>query len=208
MDVLELQKQISNLLIWRKQELLAAKKLAENAQDKIEREYLQRVWVLVLYAHCDNFLKEASKVYFEYVKSRDFPQYHQNFMWMIFRSKQHLVEGKKVYRSIKDFENFAKEQLADVIVKEVLTQNSFRYKYLRFSCDWLLQIDFDHLQFFDFCKELVLTRDSVAHGEESYVDIDKCNRYHEKTVKFIESLSDALIVSAEKLEYEHEDNVL
>ena len=69
MNINELLNSLDNLSAWRKKELLQAHSLARNASNNDTIRYLCRAWVLVMYAHCDNFLKESTRTYLEYLKS-------------------------------------------------------------------------------------------------------------------------------------------
>lgn len=71
MDTTKLQQALDDSLSWRKQELQQAKFLAEEASNTT-RAYLCRAWTLVMYAHCDRFIKEASKLYLSHLK--EFPK--------------------------------------------------------------------------------------------------------------------------------------
>lgn len=199
MDILELQEKLDNLSAWRKSELIQAHFLAENAQNKEAKRYLCRAWVLIMYAHCDNFLKEATKLYLSYVKSNSAMNYKPELMWLVMRGKENLTEGAEDnYKSLNDYHGMNHDILFEVILsKDVFARRSFKYKSLRFFCDWILQIQYNHQEIGPFCESLKEKRDSIAHGEESYIDkIEDCLPWHQTTIKFIDTLKDSLLDTA------------
>lgn len=199
MDILELQTLLDRQAEWRKQELTQAYELASSAEEKY-LQYLCRAWVLMLYAHCDNFLKESSKNYINFLKSNNNPNYKPELIWLIMKSKM-LQESQKQYRSYEDFSREVPYKFLDEqLLKDIFKEGSFGYRNLRFICDWVLQIKFDHSKLSGFCNSIKNKRDSIAHGEECYVDKEKdCLLWHHKTIEFINSLKDSLITSAASL---------
>ena len=199
MDITVLQNSLDALSAWRKNELLQAHFLAENAETIESKRYLCRVWVLMMYAHCDNFLKEAAKSYLAYVKSTSSIHYKPDLMWLIMRGKDVLTEGKDGnYKSLEDYHKIKNDSFFEVILSDdVFNKKSFQYKLLRFFCDWVLQINYEHGEFSDFCERLKEKRNSIAHGEQIYADVaEDCMPWHEKTIKFMDSLKDSLVESA------------
>ena len=80
-----------------------------------------------------------------------------------------------------------------------LRKESFDYKTLRFFCDWVLQIKFDHFEKKWFCDSLVIKRHPIAHGERDEgdtIDIGDCIKWHEETIKFMDDLKDAILLNA------------
>lgn len=199
MDILELQDKLDELSAWRKRELFHASSLAENAKNDEAQRYLCRVWVLIMYAHCDNFLKEASKQYIEFVKSNPSKNYRPELMWLVMKGKDALTEGSlDTYKSINDYNGDNREIFFKVILgPQIFKERSFKYKSLRFFCDWILQIDFNHQELSSFCDALEKKRNSIAHGEEAYIDkIEDCLPWHKNTVDFIDSLKESLLNNA------------
>jgi len=199
MDILELQVKLDELSAWRKRELFQAKSLAESAENEEALKYLCRAWVLIMYAHCDNFLKEASKQYIEFVKSNSSLNYKPELMWLVMKGKDALTEGSdENYKSLKAYRGESENLFFEVILSpQVFDKRSFKYKSLRFFCDWILQIDFNHQELSGFCNALEKKRNSIAHGEESYIDkIEDCLPWHNNTVNFIDSLKKSLLDNA------------
>lgn len=200
MDILGLQKRLDELSVWRKQELIQAQILVENAQTNDAVGYLCRAWVLIIYAHCDSFLKEAAKVYLEYVKANQSFDYNYKFMWLIMKGKAHLMKGDKHYRSLSDYHSIEDDNFFNAILgDEVFKSGSFQYTQLRFFCDWVLQISYDHTSLQSFCKILKNKRDAIAHGERTYVKIEEdCLPWHKAAIEFIDSFKESLLENALK----------
>lgn len=87
MNSLELQLKLDEFSSWRKNELFQAQLLAETSSNNVERRYLCRAWVLMLYAHCDSFLKESTRVYIEYLKANNSQNYNHRLMWLTYPPK-------------------------------------------------------------------------------------------------------------------------
>lgn len=198
MDIIDLLNKLDYLTAWRKRELSQAQFLAENAKNKDSRRYLCRAWVLMIYAHCDNFLKESTRAYLEYLKFnlKSMTDYKYDLMWLVIRAKDNIIKASDAkYVSLNDYYSKDCELYFDeVLITETLKKESFKYRWLRYFCDWVLQINFDHGEFSDFCERIKEKRDSIAHGEESYIDSTAdCLVWHKKAIEFMDSLKDSLI---------------
>ncbi len=196
-NILELQQNLDELSAWRKDELSLARSLAEQATDAAARKYLCRAWTLIMYAHCDHFLKKATEYYVEYIKNRIPTNYRVDTMWLIFKGREHVKRASPAYVSpFRQEENF-QTYFSTITSDAVFKNRSFGYDALRFFCDWVLQIKFAHLEKKWFCETLVGKRNAIAHGEEAYIDdIQDCVKWHEDTIKFMDDLKDAILLSA------------
>ena len=201
MDILELQSKLDQQAAWRKRELFQANSLATCAENEEAQKYLCRVWVLMLYAHCDNFLKESSKHYIDFLRLNNNQNYKPELIWLAMKGKEALTVGSEdTYVNYDVFsQTIAYKFLDKKLLKAIFDQRSFQYKSLRFICDWVLQIKFDHDKLNAFCTAIKETRDSIAHGEEFYIDeVKDCLPWHTTTIEFIDSLKDSLIENATK----------
>ncbi len=201
MDILQLSNQLDSLSAWRKRELIQAYFLTENAHNDESKRFLCRAWVLMMYAHCDNFLKESAKLYIAYCKANSTENCKLELVWLALRGKENITFGSaEEYRS---FDNYSATDrwalINNALMNEIFKKRSFQYKSLRFVCDWVLQIHYDHESLSDFCERLKAKRDSIAHGEESYVeDVSDCLHWHRETIRFIDELKDALVDAASR----------
>ncbi len=200
MDIIQFQKNLDMMSSWRKKELSVARSLAKDKRNNAVQKYLYRAWVLMMYAHCDNFLKEAGKEYIRYIRENNITNYDHNLLWLIIKGKEVITNGKSEnYKSIFDLTQEKQDFFFDIILSDsVFEKRSFQYKSLRFFCDWVFQINFDYNHFEPFCVLLTNKRNEIAHGEESYIDdTTACNEWHNKTITFIDSLKDSLILHAQ-----------
>jgi hypothetical protein len=153
-DLLALQKELDTLSIWRKRELIQAHTLAENATTNTAKRYLCRAWVLMMYALCDNFLKEATKLYLNYCEKSTPRAIKLEMIWLALRGKENITEG-----AVGNYRSFSSYNIAtgwdfydEKLLNEIFKKKSFQYSFLRFISDWVLQVDFDHENMMDFCK--------------------------------------------------------
>jgi hypothetical protein len=203
MKLSEFQNALDEAKAWRKIELTHARSLAESAGGEIVEAYLCRAWTLLMYAHCDQFLKETSKLYLNYLRENPRDSYDYLSIWKAYRSKDiMLLSNTNNYLQCRAPEDIQKTALINIIgSNDVMEKGNFKYERLRFFCDWILQIDFDHLSYRPFCTTLKDKRDQIAHGERTYVSrVDDCINWHEPTVQLIDELGDA--VTARAIEHE------
>ena len=198
MDSLELQQRLDALSLWRKKELSLARDMAENEDNEERKRYLCRVWTLMLYAHCDNFLKQAAKYYIEYLETSRPKNYRTEVIWLMFKGKENATNAAhKKYLSLSSQGTNFQSHFTVIKSNAIFEDGSFSYKTLRFFCDWVLQIGFAHDTRKVFCERLVKKRHAIAHGEEEYInDIDDCVKWHEDTFKFMDDLKDSILLSA------------
>ena len=165
-NMLELQRHLDELSAWRKEELSLARALAEQATDSAARRYLCRAWTLMMYAHCDNFLKKATEYYVGYIKDRIPSNYRTDTIWLMFEGKEHVKSAShggyiSPFRQDENFQTY----FSTIRSNAVLGGRSFGYKALRFSCDYVLQIKFSYPDKRWFCESLERKRNAIAHGE-------------------------------------------
>jgi hypothetical protein len=118
MDILELQDQLEQQAAWRKRELFQAHQLASSAENESDRDYLCRVWVLMLYAHCDNFLKETSKHYLKFLKQNKNKKYKIELVWFIVMGKDVLLDSPDQYKNI---DAFSEQNFYDLLDEKLIS---------------------------------------------------------------------------------------
>ncbi len=199
MDYEEFQSAAWESVAWRKHELQQARYLAQNATE-VNLPYLCRAWTLVMYAHCDQFTKELSRLYLEFIKNNPSESYDYWSIWQAFRAKKLMLEGAdgQNYESALRPRQNDKSKLIDVIAhKTVLDSGNFSYKRLRFIVNFVLQIDFDCASYKGFCMTLKAKRDEIAHGEKSLIaEVDDCVNWHEPTLMLLDSVLDCVLDKA------------
>ena len=199
MNLEELQSNVSEALSWRKIELQQARYLAENAAE-IDLAYLCRAWTLIMYAHCDQFVKEISRLYLEFLRSNPRDSYDYWSIWQAFRAKQLMLEGSDgpSYERVLRPREIDISNLIDFIVHEsVIDGGNFSYKRFRFIVDFVLQVDFDCVAFKGFCVTLKTKRDEIAHGERSVVaEVSDCIDWHLPTLALLDGVHDSVLSTA------------
>ncbi len=195
----DFQTQLDENRAWRKLELSQARGLAESRVGTGDEAYLCRAWTLMMYAHCDQYIKELARLYIQYLRTNPRNAYDYTSIWLAFKAKEILLKGKdENYHSCKNLHNIDKNVLFDAIAsKEVFEKQSFNFRNLRFFSDWILQIEFDTSEFQGFCTTLKTKRDQIAHGERVYVEsIKDCIAWHEPTIFLIDGLTEEVIGTA------------
>jgi hypothetical protein len=194
----DLQDALSESLSWRKLELQQARYLAENAKER-DLPYLCRAWILVLYAHCDQYTKETSRIYLDYLRSNP-RKYDYWYIWQAFRAKQLMLEGSDgvSFESALRPKNNDKQMLIDAIShKTVIDSGNFSYQRFRFLMNFVLQVKFDCASYKGFCTTLKTKRDEIAHGERSYVsEVSDCIAWHDPTLLLLDSVFDSVLKTA------------
>jgi hypothetical protein len=135
---------------------------------------------------------------FGYIKDRIPSNYRTDTMWLMFNGKEHVKYASQAkYVSPFRQEENRTTYFAIITSGAVLNERNFGYKALRFVCDYVLQIQFHYSDRRWFCETLERKRNAIAHGEEAYIDdIQDCVKWHEDTIKFMNDLKDAILLSA------------
>jgi hypothetical protein len=198
MNLETLQSSLDDKLSWRKRELTLAYSLALSESNTDNGKYLCRSWVVIMYAHCDQYLKESALDYIDFLRNSDNFN-HENIINLIFlKGKDFIQASPKNHYTYQSLYTFQSKPPLD-IHKNFFEKNSINYKNLRFICNWLLLIDFTHDVFETFLLTLVKHRNEIAHGEEKYLDISECKYLHDNTIFFLNDFTDSLIKNAKNI---------
>lgn len=197
MNKTELQCALGASLSWRKRELQQARFLAEEATDA-NQAYLCRAWIMVMYAHCDQYIKEVSRFYLEHLRAFPRNAYDYWSVWQAFHAKKLMLseDDTQKYASVLKPRENNKSDLINAIMR-TLDSGSFEYKRLRFIADFVLQVRFDCPAYKGFCTTLKEKRNEIAHGEPSYVrSVQDCVAWHKPTLSLLQKLTDAVLDAA------------
>lgn len=202
MNILQLQESLDEFSSWRKKELSQARSLAENATNTDAKKYLCRCWVLLMYAHCDNFLKQSTQLSLEYHKAnfRSSSSFRYEVPWLVSLGNQHTIDANHNSYVCPNtlFDRDKAVCLGESLFNAINKKASFDYKLLRYYCDWVMQINFEHRQWQDFCDRLKKLRNQIAHGEETYIEnTDDCVEWHKRTMIFFDDLKLSILDSLE-----------
>jgi hypothetical protein len=201
MQIIELQSILDEERSWRKQELSHARGLAEERAGRPDEAYLCRSWTLMIYAHCDQFLKVAARSYLQHLNIFPRDSYDKSSLWFAFKAKSAMFEGSEDnYRMCKSPNLIPYTESMKVAQSlEAIDQANFKYKQLRFIADWVLQIDFAHEDYAGFCTTLKTRRDQIAHGERSYVKaVDDCLPWHDPAIQLMDDLTEKIIARSQQ----------
>lgn len=150
-----------------------------------------------MYAHCDQYIKELSKSYLDYLKDNPRDSYDYWGIWQAFRAKELMLNASDglVFDSVLRPRDNDKSQLIEAIAhKTVLESGSFKYERLRFTTNLVLQINFECVEYKGFCTTLKIKRDEIAHGEQSYInDVGDCIAWHGPTLSLLDDLTNAVL---------------
>ncbi|MFN9322315.1 MAG: MAE_28990/MAE_18760 family HEPN-like nuclease [Holosporales bacterium] len=193
--LLKLQRLLDEESSKRKKELETAKQLAFFARED-ETLYLCRSWIVFLFAHCEQFLKQATFHYLSIVN--EFKVEHDlNAAWHILYGEEKIIKSSpenyvppnKLTKSLI-FSDFLKPDLKG----KLFTIFSFNLKTLRFFFDLVLKSSIQHADWTLFCSSITYKRNRIAHGEEAFITgIEECEFLHTKTFNFMDALKDDLI---------------
>ena len=196
MNATNLEHFLSHSLTWRKNELQQARFLAEESNEN-SRQYLCRAWTLVMYAHCDQYIKEISKLYLHFLKDNPRESYDYWSIWQAFRAKELMLNGSDgltFNSALKPRDNEKLALIEAISHKTVLDSGNFKYERLRFITNFVLQIDFNCVEYKGFCTTLKIKRDQIAHGEQSYIaDVGDCIAWHRPTLSLLDDLTSAVL---------------
>lgn len=191
-----LQSSIDEKLAWRKAELTRANFLAKTAHIQEDKDYLCRAWLLLMYAHCDKFLKECMELYLTYLQSTNNRQYRADLIWLMIKGQKNL-QDKENYKTLNNYTPSREDSFFADTIKHFQGMENFNYYKLRALCDWVMQINYEHDKFHGFCEKLVNVRNKIAHGEKSRTNsLEFCNQFHEDTINLLDSLADKIIETA------------
>jgi hypothetical protein len=207
----ELQQNLNDELTWRRKELGIIKSLIPQAKStsKISTTEVVNCYVhsgiALLYAHWEGFVKVAGNLYLEYIifQRLKYEDLTNNFVAMA--AKKHLSDfgfSNKVTDHIKvaDFflsglgercTHFAtietKSNLSTAVLKEILSALGLDYR--------------DYETKANLIEALRNTRNNIAHGRFSTVDVDMFLEYHDKMIDLMELFANQISNAASTQAY-------
>lgn len=195
MSLEHLQRELDTNRAWRKLELSHARSLAENYRESAELAYLCRAWTMMIYAHCDQFIKIICKEYLKFLKETPRENYNYTTVWIAFFGKEAFKragpERMKLFKAPQESINTILDNISG---KEVFSSGNFSYNSLRFFTEWVIQSPFDHTEYRAFCQTLKTKRDCIAHGEALDLrTVEDCLDWHNPAILLLDKLVDATI---------------
>jgi len=173
----DVNRALSEDLIWRKKELTVLKFLIENSTSKPDHHGLHlRSAVALLYAHWEGFIKTASKIYLEYLQFQRlrYEELAPNFIALAVRGKMRSAAESSRIRLYVELVQFLRDGLSDrsrIPDDAVSTQSNLSSRVLRDITD-LLGLKYDEYATKEHLidERLVDARNTIAHG--NYVKLD------------------------------------
>lgn len=167
-------------------------------QNRVEPELWHRMCVPMIYAHWEGFVVDALKITLKHLNSL-------NLTHAVLPTKLIVLSIGDNYRSLSGKQSFSQrieftdkfKQLFNSVVKfktKIETKSNLKSAIFKELCDIF---GFDSLPYSEYLREidrLVNIRNSIAHGENSYLPtLDNINLY----IESVQKSSDLLLIDIE-----------
>ena len=158
---------------WRKRELaIAITTLQRFERDGVKYFVHARATVLLIYAHWEGFIKEASLLYIAYINSRKVPfrDLSDNVLASAIKSRLTHTENSGQARDFREFTSFMRGDLADIayLSKKLIKTESNLSSQLFINIVEILGLEV-HQKYLSRAnlidQTLLASRNCIAHGE-------------------------------------------
>lgn len=174
---------------WRKFELsnlfLLVKTATEDAQ-----QICIRMFIVMLYAHWEGFIKHATQKYFKHINKLNLTasQLNCKFARQMFSSKlPQLIDAKKNRFFYEIYNNFLSSQKKVCKLQEKVDTKSNLTKEI-FE-DILLLVDIDNINYstkLNFINNFLEMRNHIAHGDRDRYDFFTCEEIYNNILNLLE----------------------
>ena len=195
----DLADQLDSDLTWRLRELSDLKVAIKNSQQNA-RSVLLRSLVTILYAHWEGHIRFCAQKYFEHVALRKYPYvrlerqlYVNRFLARLdalYRSRISVTERCQL---ISDVLDSSQERFSRISPSLIDTRSNLNSDVMKSLCQ-ICAVDFSYFEAMTVFIDVILVkrRNSIAHGEETYIDSDELDDLIEVGVGLMRAFKDAL----------------
>ena len=184
---------------WRLKEISDLKDAVKKA-DNVRQKVLLRALVAICYAHWEGYVKFAAKKYLEYVALRkfQFKELHRQFLRNYFLPRLASLSVSKSSigqrcQLVDEILEGAERRFARVNEDTVSTKSNLNFEIFSdicLVCAVPIASFEDKETFIDVL--LVKRRNEIAHGEETYLDLDDLDELTNETIALMRAFGDAL----------------
>jgi hypothetical protein len=184
---------------WRIKEISDLKTAAKRADTSLSRVLL-RALVTICYAHWEGYIRFSARKYLEYVSLRkhSYGDLDRQFLRNYFLPRLVALSNTKgSFRGMCDLVDeildSSNRRFSRVNIDLVDTKSNLNFGVLSEIC---LVCNIPTASFAQYERfvdvSLLKRRNGIAHGEETYVEIDDADELTEKTIEMMRSFGDAL----------------
>lgn len=188
----DLDKALSDDLIWRRRELTDLRSLAQGEVPTLRSNVVRRAGIALLYAHWEGFVKKASHYYLEYVASQrlKYSDLAPNFVALAIKAKYEYLRVSKKLSAANEIAAFYcgnLDKASNVPYKNAIETQSNLSSVVLEDIVLALGLDFDAFRsrsnFIDL--SVVGRRNYVAHGEYLDIDLREYLEFHDDVLALI-----------------------
>jgi hypothetical protein len=191
--------QITQDRSWRLREISDLKSAILRADDSLRRVLL-RALITICYAHWEGYVRFAARKYLEHVALRRFQYIELNRQFLrnyflprlatLTTSKSSVSERCSLIDEILSSSNHRYSRINEDIVNTKANLNSDVFNDICLVCGVPLQLFSDKTTFINIV--LLKRRNAIAHGEDTFVDIDDLDELADDTISIMRTFGDAL----------------
>lgn len=192
----QLSDSLAKDLAWRKKELADLILLIESAIPSSQEKALLRSGITILYAHWEGFVKTAASNYLEYVskKSLRYDELSSNFVALALKTRSNQAnETNKatIFTESIDFIRSKLNERSSVPYQNVIQTGSNLSSSIFREIACVLGLDYSSYETKQILidKTLLARRNSIAHGEYSYLDKEEYLELHLQVIGMMNTFS-------------------
>ncbi len=191
--------QITQDRAWRLKEISDLKAAISRADFNLRRVLL-RALITICYAHWEGYVRFAARKYLDHVALRKFPyrelnrQFRRNYflprLGALSASKTSVLDRCGLIDTILDSEELRYSIVNDELINTMANLNFQVFSDICVVCGVRRDIFVEKATFIDVV--LLKRRNSIAHGEDTFVAIDDLDEVSNETIVLMRTFGDAL----------------